>query len=435
MRSLARSGFGNTGFAVFKLREYRLFWIAAAFSNVGMWTLIYGRLWLMRSLTESELMLGLVTAATQVPILIFTLWGGVLADRVNRLRVLQITRLLFAAAGFLTAVLIAADAMNEWILIGIATATGTMLAFDIPARSAMVASIVDKDQLPSAISLYAIVFGGAAIIGPTLFHPIVSLAGMDGVFAIVAASYVLTVLTLLRMSPEPHRRAGPLAGKQDSPHAEDGGASASADRRGIRFGALRSRLEELVDGLRYVQRNPAIAYVIAYGILIGVIGSPVETLLPVVTDEVFDGGTATYSRFLLFIGIGGIVATLGITLIGRRANPAQYLAAAGVLIGLAYVAFAFVGLLALAFAVASVIGLLAVVKGTMSTTVVQTLASDEYRGRVMSLMMFTWGAQAAGAVFMGGIAELASAPTAFAIGGVLVVVATASVWALALRKL
>lgn len=435
MRSLARAGFGNTGFSVFKLREYRLFWIAAAFSNVGMWTLIYGRLWLMRSLTESELMLGMVTAATQVPILVFTLWGGVLADRVNRLRVLQITRLLFAAAGFLTAVLIAADAMNEWILIAIATATGTMLAFDIPARSAMVASIVNKGQLASAISLYAIVFGGAAIVGPTLFHPIVSLAGMDGVFAIVAASYVLTVLTLLRMNPAPHQRTSQLAGTTEQELNEDDTTSATAVRRADRASALALRFEELVDGLRYVRKHPAIAYVIGYGIIIGVIGSPVETLLPVVTDEVFEGGTATYSRSLLFIGIGGIVATLGITLIGRRANPAQYLAAAGVLIGLAYVAFAFVGVLALAFAVAAIIGLLAVVKGTMSTTVVQTLASDEYRGRVMSLMMFTWGAQAAGAIFMGGIAEMSGAPTAFAIGGALVVITTAVVWVLALRKL
>ena len=435
MRSFARAGLSNSGFSVFKLREYRLFWIAAAFSNVGMWTLIYGRLWLMRSLTDSELMLGLVTAATQVPILVFTLWGGVLADRVNRLRVLQLTRLLFAAAGFLTAALIAFDAMNEWILIAIATATGTMLAFDIPARSAMVASIVDKDQLASAISLYAIVFGGAAIVGPTLFHPLVSLTGMEGVFAIVAASYLLTVLTLLRMSPEPHQRMTALAERAATADADSSGEAVKvAPSR--KFGAaFRSRLGELVDGLRYVRGNTAIAYVIGYGILIGVIGSPVETLLPVVTDEVFQGGTATYSRFLLFIGIGGIIATLGITLLGRRARPAPLLAAAGVLVGVAYVAFSYIGVLALALGVAAVIGMLTVVKGTMSTTVVQTLVSDEYRGRVMSLMMFTWGAQAAGAVFMGGIAQVAGAPTAFAIGGVLVVVASSAVWMLALRRL
>lgn len=428
MRSLSKLGLSDTGFAVFRLREYRLFWIAAAFSNVGMWTLIYGRLWLMRSLTESEVMLGLVTAATQVPILVFSLWGGVLADRLNRLRVLQLTRLLFAASGFITATLIATGAMNEWILIAIATATGIMLAFDIPARSAMVASIVEKDQLASAISLYAVVFGGAAIVGPILFPLLVEVGGMEGLFAIVAASYLLTVVTLLMMNPEPHKRSSFAA------HAESPAKAAGGQPKRER-GAFGSRVAELVDGLRYVRENSAIAYVIGYGIVIGVIGSPLETLLPVVTDEVFSGDTDTYSRFLLFIGIGGIVATFGITLLGKRAHPARFLAGAGVLVGIAYIVFAAVDVLALALGIACVMGTLAVVKGTMSTTVVQTLASDEYRGRVMSLMMFTWGAQAAGAVFMGAIAQFADAPSAFAVGGLLVIVATVTVWFLALRKL
>ena len=432
MRSLSKLGLSDTGFSVFRLREYRLFWIAAAFSNVGMWTLIYGRLWLMRSLTESEVMLGLVTAATQVPILVFSLWGGVLADRLNRLRVLQLTRLLFAASGFITAALIATGAMNEWILIAIATATGIMLAFDIPARSAMVASIVEKDQLASAISLYAVVFGGAAIVGPILFPLLVEVGGMEGLFAIVAASYLLTVLTLMMMNPDPHKRSSFAAQTESS--VQNAASEQAADGQPER-GAFGSRVAELVDGLRYVRENPAIAFVIGYGIVIGVIGSPLETLLPVVTDEVFSGDTDTYSRFLLFIGIGGIVATFGITLLGRRAHPARFLAGAGVLVGIAYIVFAAVDVLALALGIACVMGTLAVVKGTMSTTVVQTLASDEYRGRVMSLMMFTWGAQAAGAVFMGTIAQFADAPSAFAVGGLLVIVATVTVWFLALRKL
>lgn len=434
MRSLARLGLRDTGFSVFALREYRLFWIAAAFSNVGMWTLIYGRLWLMRSLTDSEVMLGLVTAATQVPILVFTLWGGVLADRLNRLRVLQLTRLLFAASGFITAALIASGAMNEWILIAIATATGVMLAFDIPARSAMVASIVDKSQLASAISLYAVVFGGAAIVGPIVFPLLERIGGMEGVFAIVAASYLLTVFTLLGMRPELHQRSSFTASSDESAASATHDEGAEVPGKSER-GAFGSRLAELLDGLRYVRSNAAIAYVIAYGVIIGVIGSPVETLLPVVTDEVYRGDTETYSRFLLFIGIGGIVATLGITLLGRRAHPARLLAGAGILVGTAYIAFALVDVLALALGVAGVIGTLSVVKGTMSTTLVQTLSSDEYRGRVMSLMMFTWGAQAAGAVFMGAIAQFADAPSAFAVGGLLVIVATATVWFLALRRI
>ena len=203
----------RTGFAVFGYREYRLFWIAAAFSNVGMWTLVYGRLWLMRSLTESEILLGSVTAATMAPVMIFSVWGGVVADTVNRLRLLRFTRFLFAVAGLVTAVLIATDTIEAWHLLAISAVTGVMLAFDIPTRGAMVASLVPKEQLPSAISLYSVVFGGAAILGPSLFHPLVSAVGMEGLFFIVSASYVLTVLTLLRMDHKPH-----FAGSEIHPH-------------------------------------------------------------------------------------------------------------------------------------------------------------------------------------------------------------------------
>ena len=125
-------------------------------------------------------------------------------DTVNRLRLLRVTRFLFAIAGLVTAVLIATDAIAAWHLLAISAVTGVMLAFDIPTRGAMVASLVPKEQLPSAIALYSVVFGGAAILGPLLFHPLVSAVGMEGLFFIVSASYVLTVLTLLRMDHGPH---------------------------------------------------------------------------------------------------------------------------------------------------------------------------------------------------------------------------------------
>ncbi len=410
----------NSGFAVFGHREYRLFWIAAAFSNVGMWTLVYGRLWLMRSLTESEILLGSVAFATLAPVMFLSMWGGVLADRINRLRLLRFTRFLFAGAGFLTGLLIATDLIEVWHLLAISAFTGILLAFDIPARSAMVASIVPREQLPSAISLYAIVFGGAAILGPTLFHPLVSAIGMEGLFFIISGSYVLTVITLLRMDHQPH-----FARSRES-------TSERPQTRSLTRGA-RERASELVEGLRYVRIQKSIAAVIGYGIVIGLIGSPFETLLPVITEEVFDGDSATYGQLLLFIGIGGIIATLAITLIGARAKPPLYLAVGGIIVGACYVIFSLVDDLMWALPIASAVGLFSVVKGTMSTTVVQTLVSDEFRGRVLSLMMFTWGAQAVGALVSGTLAQIWGAPLAIGVSGAMAIVATIVVWRAALR--
>ena len=451
----------RTGFAVFGYREYRLFWIAAAFSNVGMWTLVYGRLWLMRSLTESEILLGSVTAATMAPVMIFSVWGGVVADTVNRLRLLRFTRFLFAIAGLVTAVLIATDTIEAWHLLAISAVTGIMLAFDIPTRGAMVASLVPKEQLPSAISLYSVVFGGAAILGPSLFHPLVSAVGMEGLFFIVSASYVLTVLTLLRMDHQPHfagaeahtdiqplspRERGANERSETSGVCTDEGAvnrhpppSPQWDRAGVRENTLtnklRARVRDVIEGIKFVRRESAIAVIIAYGVIIGIVATPLETLLPVVTQEVYDGDTATYGRLLLAIGIGGLVGTFGITLIGTRSKPPLYLALGGVAVGICYIAFGAVDMLTIALAIAGLLGGLSVVKGTMSTTVVQTLTSDNFRGRVMSLMNFTWGAQALGALVMGTLAQLWGAPFAFIVAGIAAIIATLAVWQLALRRL
>ena len=197
----------GTSYSAFRFREYRLFWIAAAFSNIGMWSLVYGRLFLMRSLTGSELMLGLVATTNLMPVLVFSMWGGVLADRFNRLKIVRFTRLMFAAVTLGTGALIQSGSIEPWHILTISAVTGTLLAFDIPSRSAMVATIVPKVHLAGAIALYSIVFGAAAIVGPILIEPVVSTWGYQGLFYIIGSSYLITVVTLMMMKTEGHKVA------------------------------------------------------------------------------------------------------------------------------------------------------------------------------------------------------------------------------------
>ena len=183
----------NKNFAFVKLmqaKEYRLFWIAAFFSNMGMWALVYGRLWLMRTMTDSEIMLGLVASANLTPVLLLSIFGGLIADKYNRLKILRSTRFLFSIMTLLTGFLIFFKVMNPIILILISTITGILLAFDIPSRSSMIAKLVTKDQLATAISMYSIVFGVSSIVGPSLFHPIVNYFGLEGIFFIIGIFYL-----------------------------------------------------------------------------------------------------------------------------------------------------------------------------------------------------------------------------------------------------
>ena len=160
------------------------------------------------------------------------------------------------------------------------------------------------------------------------------------------------------------------------------------------------------------------------GVTLGLFGSSFETLLPVFTDEVFLGGENTYGDLLLGAGIGGLLATTTITLIGKRVRPALYLLIAGLGVGAAQLTFARMDLLSVAILIAGIMGGFKVVLGTMNTTVVQTLVDEEFRGRVMSINQLTWGASALGGLLMGYLAQRFDAPTAMTLGGSVTVLAT-----------
>ena len=397
----------KTGFAVFKNREYRFFWLAAAFSNVGMWALIYGRLWLMYRLTDSPLMVGLSTTASLGPVLFFSVWGGVLADRVNRLKLVRVTRGMFAALAILTGALVATDLVEPWHVIAISVGTGVLLSFDIPSRSAMLPAIVPRDQLASAIALYSLVFGGAAILGPSVFVPLVNLWGLEGVFFIIGGAYMLTVLTLMFMSPVGHR-------PENRPS---------------------SMLRGLLEGFSYVRRNNAIQGVVVMGMVMGIFGSSYEVLLPVFSDKVVTGGINTYSRMLLSEGAGGLAATAAIALMGLRVRPARFYVLAAVGFGVGLLVLSQADWLLAAALVIAFVGASRVVFQTMSTTLMQTLAADEFRGRVMSLDQLTWGAAAVGGVLMGTMGQYVGVQSAMSLGGIVVAATAVLLSFLALRQL
>ena len=172
--STERSSF----FVALQYREYRLFWLGGAFSNIGMWALIYGRLWLMHELTDIPIMLGAVTLSSLGPVIILSPFGGVIADRVDRLRLVIISRFMFASLALLTAFLIALNIIQPWHLISISLATGVLLSFDIPSRQAMLPNLVPNQHLANAIAVYSMLTAGSAIIGPGMFVPLVNFYGV-----------------------------------------------------------------------------------------------------------------------------------------------------------------------------------------------------------------------------------------------------------------
>ena len=377
-------------FAALGYREYLLFWVGAAFSNVGIWALFAGRLWLMHELTGSAVMLGLVTVSSSGPILLLSMWGGVVADRVNRLRLVTVSRAMFSGIALLTAFLIATDLIEPWHVVATSAATGVLVSFDIPCRQAIVPNLVRREHLLNAIVLYSFLGSSSGVIGPSMFAPLVEAAGLEGLFLFVGVAYALTVAMLLMMKPMP------------------------AARTGVEF----QPLADLKAGFAYIAKDRRIVSLIAMGVITGVFGASFGTLMPLFAERLSGGGgVQSYGNLLLGSGVGGLAGLVALAVLGDMKRSVALQFVTGVGFGLALVAFSHTTWLPAAIALVGVAGACSSAFGTTNNTLAQSVVDDEYRGRVMSIHQLGWGASAAGGLLMGFLAEAAGAPFALTLGG------------------
>ena len=394
-------------FTALRYREYRLFWLGGAFSNLGMWTLIYGRLWLMHDLTDSPLMLGVVTISSLGPVLLLSVWGGVVADRVNRLKLVTISRAMFSFLALLTGVLIVTGVIQPWHVIAISLGTGILLSFDIPSRQAMLPNLVPREYLVNAIAIYSFLSAGSAIIGPGFFAPLVKFWGLEGLFFLIGAAYVLTVVMLLMMKPLPHRTRG--------------------DEGWLWRG--------LLEGLSYALGQRIILSVIGVGVVGGMFGMSFETLLPIFADQILSGDVNSYGLLLLAVGVGGLTGTVTLAWIGNLRNSASIQLVAGVGLGLGLATFSRITWFPAAVGMMGLVGGFSVMFLTINNTLVQSLVAEEFRGRVMSLHQLTWGATAVGGLLMGSLAQAVDAPFALVLGGLVTATGTVMISPWILRGL
>ena len=392
-------------FVAFRYREYRLFWVGAAFSNLGIWALMAGRLWLMNELTHSPLMLGALTISGTGPILFLAMWGGVVADRVNRLRLMTFTRAMFSALALLTGALVALDVVQPWHLIAISLCTGILLSFDIPCRQAILPNLVAREHLLNAVVLYSVIFGASAVIGPAYFAPLVNLWGLEGLFFFVGASYALSVVMLMMMKPMPRK-------------AE----------------AAKTKLwQDLIDGLSYISGHRLVLSLIAIAVIASLFGASFGTLMPVFADQIFEGGVESYSLLLLGSGAGGLIGTAPLAVFGSMKWSSNLQLIAGVGFGLSLAAFAQITWLPASVGMLVVVSACSSAFGAVNNTLLQSILDDDYRGRVMSIHQLGWGASAVGGLLMGAIAQSVGAPFALTLCGIVTAAATGSFSALVSR--
>lgn len=385
-------------------RDLRLFFAGQAVSLAGTWMQSVAQSWLVWRLTRSTELLGIVNFLGQVPVFLFGIWAGSIADRHARRRIVLATQTNAIVQAVLLAALTLTGTVRPWHVVVLAGMLGLTYAFEIPARQALLADIAGPDA-PNAIALNSSIVNAARIVGPALAGGLVAAVGEGWCFVLNALSFGGTYYALWVMNPP------------RQPKVEG------------------SRRAHLLEGLAYAGKTGHVRALLALLAVSSFFAMPYQALLPVVSSEVLRGGAGLYGILLGCAGIGALTGAIGLLLrkglagLGRRVAMGTTLLGAGLLA----LAFARHPLLAgLALAVAG-FGFITQMAGTM--TLLQGLAPADMRGRVMGLFSTLFvGVTPFGALAAGFAASRFGAPRTLAAGAVVVVVASA-VFHLALPRL
>ena len=387
-RALRRLG------AAFTFRDFRVLWLGAFASTVGTWTQRVAQNWLVLTLTGSAFYLGLDSFLGELPVLLFTLIGGVIADRHDRRYLLVGSQCGQMASAFMLAALVYFDVIQVWHILVLSFVSGCAQAFGGPAYQSLLPALVPKEHLPNAIALNSIQFNLARVIGPLIAGVALTTLGFAACFGLNGLSFLIVIVALfsLRVKHLPPQ--------------------------------TRQRMvDELRGGLSYVRHEGSLATLTSLAFATTFLGLPLLTLLPVVAQDVFQQGVGQYSRMMAFSGAGAVVGALVVAWLGKFRHMGRTLLIVQVVFGGLIVAFSFSRVMLLSEVLLFCAGAMLIMVFSLVTSLVQLVAPDELRGRVMSIFMVAFrGGIPLGNLAAGFIASRFSAPLVLSINGTLLAV-------------
>ena len=379
----AQQTFWQRTFAALRYPNYRLWFLGQLVSLVGTWMQITAQSFLVFQLTQSTAYLGVVGFANGLPSWLFMLYGGVIADRVARRRLLVITQSTMMLLAFVLAALAFAQLVQPWHIVLLALALGTANAFDAPARQAFVFELVDRQDVTNAIALNSSLFNLGTVVGPAVAGLTYAAFGPAWCFLLNGISFLAVIGALVRMR---------LATVQVAPRA-------------------RSALAQLTEGVRYTLSQPLLRILIAVPAITALFGTAYATLLPAWAVEALGGDATTNGLLQSARGAGSLAGALMIAALGHLGGRGRWLTIGTFVYPVLLLVFASVRSLPLSLAVLVGVGWGGMVLFNMANTLVQTHVTDELRGRVMSIYSLTFfGGMPLGALWAGALADLLGAP-------------------------
>ncbi len=368
-------------FSSFKNRNFRLFFTGQSLSLIGTWMQKTAVSWVVYSITQSKLMLGVSVFATLFPTAVFSIFGGITADRHSRYKILLITQIL----SFLQAVLLTISIVffKEYTVIAIiilSVLLGIINSFDVPARQSLVRDLIeDKLDLPNALALNSSMVNLSKLIGPAIAGFVLEKFGDQICFGLNAVSFVPVIVSLLLMK---------------LPKAE------------IRIKSERSISKEFVDAINYIKSSLLISEVILFTGLMAFFVLPFSTLTPVFAKDIFNGSAKTLGVLDGIIGLGAFIGALYLASLKTGTNLNIILARNSLLFGIGLALFSYTTnfTLALVFISFAAFGMMAI--RTLTNTIIQLNVPNEFRGRVISIyLMVLAGMIPLGSLLVGGISH------------------------------
>lgn len=355
-------------------RNFRIFWIGQAVSLTGSWVQIVAQGWLALELSNDAFVVGVVSAAGSFPVLVFSLYGGVIADRYDKRKVVMIGQGLLAFEAALLWWFVVSDTITIPWLLALATFAGVVSAFEIPARQALLIELVVRDDLMDAIALNTSAFNLARILGPSIAAAVIASAGLAWCFGLNAISFsaVLAGLLMLRLPPyvRPVDRPSPIAG--------------------------------LKEGIAYMLGTKEIIVVMRMVAVFSVFGVPYLTLMPVFAREALGVGASGYGLLMSATGIGALSGALFLAAVGGRIRRGRLFAMASLAFPMTVLALSATAQPPVAAFVVLLAGLFMILQTALANGILQAVVPDELRGRVMAAYVVVYVGFAPIGSFVGG---------------------------------
>ena len=365
--------------------------MGACTSSIGNWMQEVAQNWLVLELTNSAKYLALDAFLGELPILLFTLIGGVVADRYDRRKLLLASQVIQMASAFTLAGLVLLGHVQVWHVLTLSFVTGCAQAFGGPAYQTLIPSLVRKEHLPNAIALNSIQFNIARVLGPLLAAAALHAFGSVACFGLNGLSFLVVIAALLSLRITQAPRTG-----------------------------TKHMLVELGIGLRHVRDDPALAKLTVLAFASTFLGVPLLTFLPVFARNVFHGGVGQYSGMMAWSGVGAIAGALVVAWLGRFRHMGFTALLVQILAGVLISAFALTRLPWLSNLLLLATGAAIMITFSLYTSLTQLIAPNEMRGRVMSVYMMAFrGGMPLGSLVTGVVVDQAGAPLAIAVNGAL----------------